>query len=245
MEDNRSPAQAAVAQAFTDIRQRIASAAARAGRDPGAIRLVAISKYASTEAVLAAYTAGQREFGESRIQNALPRIDDLPGDVVWHLVGHLQSNKVNKALGRFDLIHSVDSIELLRRLSVKSSERDLTTPILLQVNCSEEESKTGAEPGDVSAIAELAATLPGIVLQGLMTMGPRDGGPDGARASFRRLAELHAELRSLDRPELPLEILSMGMSGDFEIAVEEGATLLRIGGALFGGAAQPTKPGLQ
>ncbi len=233
-----------VAEAFASIRARIAAAAERSGRSPDEIRLIAISKYASQEAVVAAYGAGQREFGESRIQNALPRIDALPADVVWHLVGHLQTNKVNKALGRFDLIHSVDSLDLVRRLSEKSLDRDLRTQVLLQVNCSEEESKTGMAPGDTLAFAEAVRGLGGVVLLGLMTMGPRAGGPEGARSSFRRLAELYGELRALDRPELPLNTLSMGMSGDFEVAVEEGATLLRVGGALFGAGATGS-PGLQ
>ena len=228
--------------AFSSLRARIAAAAERAGRNLDEIRLIAISKYASQAAVLAAYGAGQREFGESRIQSALPRIDALPADVVWHLVGHLQANKVNKAIGRFDLIHSVDSLELARRLSEKSIERDLRTAILLQVNCSGEESKTGLAPGEVAAFADAARGLQGVVLRGLMTMGPLDGGEAGARSSFRRLADLFGELRALDRPELPLDTLSMGMSSDFEVAVEEGATLLRVGGALFG-AGEADGPG--
>ncbi len=224
-----------VAGRLAALRVRIEAAARRAGRDPAGVRLVAVSKYASPEQVLEAYAAGQREFGESRIQSALPRIDALPQDVVWHLVGHLQSNKVNKALGRFDLIHSVDGFDLARRLSEKSLEREIMSQVLVQVNCSGEVSKTGLDPAEADEFLYSLSSLRGILARGLMTMAPPLGeaGAEAVRESFRLLAGIRERVRAADRPELPLGELSMGMTGDFEIAVEEGATLLRIGSALF------------
>lgn len=222
-----------LAARLATLRRRVAAAAARGKRDPADIRLVAVSKYASLDQLRAAYAAGQREFGESRIQDALPKLETLPEDVIWHLVGHLQSNKVNKALGRFELIHSVDSFELARRLSEKSLEREIMTQILVQVNCSREAAKTGLEPEAAEDFLLSLRDLGGLLVRGLMTMAPLAGGEAGARESFSRLAGIRARLRARDLPELPLDALSMGMSGDFEIAVEEGATLLRLGSALF------------
>lgn len=224
-----------VAERLAALRARIDAAARKAERDPATVRLVAVSKYATPEQVRDAYAAGQREFGESRIQSALPRIDALPQDVVWHLVGHLQSNKVNKALGRFDLIHSVDGYDLARRLSDKSRDRELMSQVLVQVNCSREASKTGLDPAEAEEFLLSLAELKGILVRGLMTMAPPLGeaGEDGVRESFRLLAGIRERMLEADRPELPLDELSMGMTGDFEIAIAEGATLLRIGSALF------------
>lgn len=229
-----SAAAPALAARLAALRTRIAAAAARAGREPADLRLVAVTKSASAEQLAAAYAAGLREFGENRVQDALPKQDALPADVVWHLVGHLQSNKVNKVLGRFDLIHSVDSWELAERLAAKSRERELRTAVLVQVNCSGEASKSGVALAEAADFVLSLPGLAGLLVRGLMTMAPLAGGEAAARESFRRLAALRRQLLARDLPGLPLDELSMGMSGDFEIAVEEGATLLRIGRALFG-----------
>ncbi len=223
-----------IAERLSALRGRIAGAALRAGRPADSVRLVAVSKYASPEQVRQAYAAGQREFGESRIQSALPKIDALPADVVWHLVGHLQGNKVNKALGRFELIHSVDSWELAQRLSERSRDRELLSQILVQVNCSGEASKSGIPPREAEPMLLALRELKGIMVRGLMTMAPLEGGIAGARASFRRLAGIRDRVAALDHPELALDQLSMGMTGDFEAAVEEGATIIRVGSAIFG-----------
>jgi pyridoxal phosphate enzyme (YggS family) len=228
------PAAAALAPRLARLRARIATAAARAGRDPAALRLVAVTKSASPVQLAAAYAAGLREFGENRVQDALPKLDALPADVVWHLIGHLQSNKVNKVLGRFELIHAVDSWELADRLAAKARERELVCQVLVQVNCSGEASKSGLAPAVAEDFVLSLQALDGLLVRGLMTMAPLDGGETGARASFRLLASLRAQLTARDLPRLPLTELSMGMSDDFEIAIAEGATLLRIGRALFG-----------
>ncbi len=223
-----------IAERLSALRGRIAGAALRAGRPADSVRLVAVSKYASPEQVRQAYAAGQREFGESRIQSALPKIDALPADVVWHLVGHLQGNKVNKVLGRFELIHSVDSWDLAQRLSERSRDRELLSQILVQVNCSGEASKSGIPPAEAEPLLISLRELKGIMVRGLMTMAPLEGGIEEARASFRRLAGIRDQVATLDHPELALDQLSMGMTGDFEAAVEEGATIIRVGSAIFG-----------
>jgi hypothetical protein len=224
---------AALAGRLRQLRARIAAAALRAGRDPAGPRLVAVTKSATSDQLAAAYAAGLREFGENRVQDALPKLEALPADVVWHLVGHLQSNKVNKVVGRFDLIHSLDSWELAERLAAKSREREGVSAVLVQVNCSGEASKSGLPLEAAADFVFSLQALDGLLVCGLMTMAPLAGGAKAARESFRRLAALQARLRARDLPRLPLGELSMGMSGDFEIAVEEGATLLRIGRALF------------
>lgn len=222
-----------VPRRLAEVRERVAAAAARAGRDAAGIRLVAICKTVPPEAARAAYAAGHREFGENRVQEALAKIDALPDDVVWHLVGHLQTNKVNKVLGRFELIHSLDSARLAERLDAKGSEREIVTQVLVQVNCSGEASKYGLDPAEAEDFVLSLRGRRGIVVRGLMTMGPLGGGKAGARESFRLLASLHRRLRERDLPELPLEQLSMGMTEDYEVAVEEGATMLRVGRAIF------------
>jgi pyridoxal phosphate enzyme (YggS family) len=218
---------------FAELGRQVGAAAERAGRAGERIRLVAVTKTVPPEALRAAYEAGHREFGENRVQDALSKIEALPADVVWHMVGHLQTNKVNKVLGRFDLIHSVDSWRLAERLSEKSLARDLRSAVLVEVNCSGDESKQGLEPDEAEDFVLSLAGLGGIVVQGLMTIGPLHGGAEGAREAFGLLRGIRDRLRQKDRPELPLTELSMGMSEDYEIAVEEGATILRVGRALF------------
>jgi PLP dependent protein len=218
---------------LVEVKARVAAAAERCGREPGDIRLVLVSKNSPPEAVLAAYEAGHREFGENRVQEALPKIDTLPADVIWHLIGHLQSNKVNKVLGRFDLIHSLDSRDLAERLSEKSLAREMVSPVLVEVNCSGDESKHGISTDEARDFTLKLADLGGIVVDGLMTIGPLRGGGEGAREAFAGLREIYESLRAEEHPSLPLRELSMGMTDDFEIAVEEGASILRVGRAIF------------
>ena len=205
----------------------MAEAAARAGRSPSDIRLIAVSKTFPVDAVRAAYDAGQRDFGENRVQEALAKIAataDL--DIRWHLVGHLQTNKVKDALELFDVIHSLDRIELARELDRRARARGRAVGTLLQVNVGGEERKGGWPPDSVEAALEATTRLGGLEVRGLMTIPPAVERPEEARGFFRALRTL-AERHGL--PEL-----SMGMSGDFEVAVEEGATMVRVGTAIFG-----------
>jgi PLP dependent protein len=215
------------------VNDRIAAAALRTGRIPASVRLVAVSKTVDLDRIRAALAAGQRLFGENYLQEARDKIAALGREVSWHLVGHLQSNKAKSAVELFDLIHGVDSLKLAQALEKAAAARGRFQEILLQVNLAGEASKSGAEPESVPGLLEEVLRLPHLQVEGLMTMPPYFSDPDRARPFFRRLRELAERLR--DVSGLPLRELSMGMSGDYEVAVEEGATLVRVGTAIFGG----------
>lgn len=230
-----------LAQNLQLIQQRIARAAERAGRDPRAITLVAVSKTFPAEAVLAAYALGVRHFGENRVEEAarkipITQLSNYP--ITWHLIGHLQSRKVKDAVPLFDFVHSVDSIALAQKIDQRAAALDKRVPILLEVNIAGEATKSGFAPeprepffGAVRAIL----ALPQLDAQGLMTIAPLATNPDDARprSAFRALRELRDELRARF-PERAWQHLSMGMTDDFETAIAEGATMVRIGRAIFG-----------
>ena len=218
-----------------DVRERIARAAGRAGRNPAAVRLVAVSKTFPAEFVRAAAGLGQTDFGENKVQEALPKMDetaDLP--IRWHLVGHLQSNKAKKA-GRFDMIHSVDSAALVARLDEAARAAQKTIELLVQVDLAGEATKHGAQEDEVAGVFEAARSLGAVRLVGLMLLPPAVDDPEAARPFFRRLRDVRERLLARGVAASALNELSMGMSHDFEVAVEEGATLVRVGTAIFGG----------
>lgn len=217
------------------IRQRIAAAAAAAGRDPQSVRLLAVSKMFSADHVRAAYAAGQRDFGENKVQEALQKIDataDLP--IRWHLIGHLQSNKAKKAAAAFAAIHSVDSMDLVGRLDAAAEERGARPDLYIQVDLAGESTKFGAPEADVAGIARAASACRAAVLRGLMLLPPWFDDPEQARPYFRRLRLLRDRLIEEGIDSARLGELSMGMSHDFEVAIQEGATLVRVGTAIFG-----------
>jgi len=220
------------------IQWRIEAACRRAGRDPGEVTLVAVSKTVGAEAVLAAYQCGLRHFGENRVEDALPKIAQVAEWLgvepapTWHMIGHLQRRKVRDAMPAFDIVHSVDSVRLARELSKRLQPLEKEMPTLLEINVSDEESKYGFTPADVPAAVEQIMTLPFLRIHGLMTMAPIVADPEDARPYFRRLRELRDELANRF-PEIEWPELSMGMTDDFEPAVEEGATMVRIGRAIF------------
>jgi len=208
------------------LEELIARACERAGRSRGEVTLVAVTKTVAPSAIEAAYRAGLRDFGENRVQEAKPKIEALAylePPLTWHMVGHLQTNKVDAALSLFDIIQSVDSVRLAQKLSQHAQG---TIPVLLQVNVAGEATKSGLPPQEVARAAEEIARLPKLKVEGLMTIAPWVSDPEAVRPVFRRLREL--------RDALGLRQISMGMTDDFEVAVEEGATMLRIGRALFG-----------
>jgi PLP dependent protein len=216
------------------VRDRIARAAGRAGRDPASIRLVAVSKTFSPDHVRAAADAGQLDFGENKIQEALAKmqaIADLP--LRWHMIGHLQSNKARKVTA-FHALHGIDSIDLLDKVDQAVLAAATHPDVLIQVDLAREATKFGALPDAVPAIAAAAAARAGVRLAGLMTLPPAVENPDDARPYFARLRALRDELVSRGVPAAQLRELSMGMSHDFEAAIEEGATLVRVGSAIFG-----------
>jgi pyridoxal phosphate enzyme (YggS family) len=221
-----------IATALEDVRRRIAGACGRSGRDPSTVALVAVSKTFPAERVREMLACGQTLFGENRVQEALQKIPLVGHGARWHLVGHLQRNKARHAVGAFELIHSVDDLELARELGHRAAAAARVQPILIEVNVAREASKAGADEGDLPALLDSVAGLAHLDLRGLMCIPPPVDDPERARGSFARLRELRDG--ATHRIGRPLPELSMGMSDDFEVAVEEGATLLRVGRALFG-----------
>jgi len=218
---------------YNTVKTRIDTLAHRCGRNPQDIKLVAVSKSCSVDDIQAAYDAGCRDFGESRIQEALEKQPHLPIDIHWHLIGTLQKNKVNKAVESFGLIHSVDSVVLAQKTSEESQRRGVTTSILLQVNVSGEVSKHGLSPSEWREALERVNSLPFLEVRGLMTMAPFVEDEEIVRSCFHQLFQLRDEFKQrVVQPALFTE-LSMGMSHDYPIAIEEGATILRIGTAIF------------
>jgi pyridoxal phosphate enzyme (YggS family) len=212
------------------VRQTITQSAERAGRDPNQIVLVAVTKGFPVERIREAITAGLRVFGENRVQEALAKIDEVgPAGVDWHLIGHLQTNKVKFIEGRFQMVQSVDGAGLVETLDAR-----LQSPldVLVEVNVAEEPQKTGAAPADVAAVAGAVQGARRLRLRGLMTVAPIVSDPEAVRSVFRQLRALRDDMSQ--RLGLPLPVLSMGMTDDYAIAVEEGATMLRLGRALFG-----------
>lgn len=221
-----------IAQRLEEVRAAIAAAAQRSGRDAGSVRLVAVSKTVDLERIQAAVDAGQDLFGENYLQEARDKIAVLGRQVSWHLVGHLQSNKARSAVELFDLIHAVDRLKLARALDAAAARQGKVQDVLIQVNQAGETTKSGVEPAAAPALLQEVARLPHLKILGLMTMPPWFPDPEAERPYFRALRILRDHLRGLSG--LPLTELSMGMSGDFAVAVEEGATLVRVGSAIFG-----------
>ena len=221
-----------IASNLAEIRERIAQSAMRAGRAAD-ITLVAVSKTFPPEAIRSAHELGLRHFGENRVQeweSKRPSVSDL--DATWHLIGHLQSNKARRAANLFNRVDSVDSIALAQKLDAAAASESKRLKVLIEVHQGEEETKSGVPEADLPALAESIAQLQNLELLGLMTIPPYFEEPERVRPYFRRLRELRDQIGAHLR--LPLPVLSMGMSHDFEVAIEEGATEIRVGTALFG-----------
>lgn len=224
-----------IAARLADIRRRIAEAARSAGRNPSSIRLIAVSKTFPVDVIRTAYAAGQRDFGENRVQEALQKIAsgaDL--EIRWHLLGHLQTNKVRKAAPAFSAIHSVDSVELIQKIDAAAADAGRTPELLIQVDLAGEATKFGAPPSDVPRLFDAAGYCRSARVVGLMTLPPVPESPEDARPWFRRLRNLRDEWLAGGVPPSMLAELSIGMSGDFEVAIEEGSTMVRVGTAIFG-----------
>ncbi len=219
------------------VQARIAQAAKRADRRSDEVTLVAVSKTKPVELIKMAFALGLHNFGENRVQDALPKIAEFRHEgltpVTWHMIGHLQRNKVNKVIGSFDTIQSVDDVQLAQALNRHAAELELRVPILLQINISGEASKEGIAPEETFAIARQIVALPQLDVQGLMTIAPLVTDAEEVRPVFRRLRQLRDQLRQ-EVPQSAWHHLSMGMTDDYEIAIEEGATIVRVGRAIFG-----------
>lgn len=228
-----------LAENIAHVRARIAAAAEKVGRDQTEITLVAVSKTKPVELVEMAYNLGVTDFGENRVQEALPKIAHFhPPGLRWHLIGHLQSNKAGKVVEPFACVHSVDSLHLAQLLSRRAEEEGQRLPILLQVNVAGEASKEGIAPGETLELARQIVALPALRVEGLMTIAPLVDDPEEVRPVFRELRRLRDRLRD-EVTASAWTHLSMGMTDDYEVAIEEGATLVRVGRAIFG--ARPPK----
>ncbi len=227
-----------IAGNLEEIRRRIEAAARRAGRNPASVTLVGVSKTMPRERVREAIDAGLRDLGENRVQEAREKIPALPDGVRWHLVGHLQANKANVAARLFQVIHSVDSVDLLDRIDRAANREGRTIDLLVQVDLAGEATKTGVPEAGLDDIFRAAQDRRNVVMRGLMILPPYDPDAERSRGWFRRLRGIRDEAQQR-HPALRLDELSMGMSEDFEVAIEEGATLVRVGRALFGDRIRP------
>ncbi len=223
-----------IAENLAAVKRRIEAAARRAGRNPAEVRLVAVSKTVPVDRLKEAVAAGQHIFGENYLQEARPKIAALGEGISWHFVGHLQTRKAKAVVGHFELIHSVDRLKLAQALEQAAAQLNIVQDILIQVNLAGEDTKSGVSPEEVPDLLAEIGKLPHLRVLGLMTMPPWFADPERVRPYFRTLRELRDRLRELQVAGTPLPELSMGMTGDFEVAVEEGATLVRVGTAIFG-----------
>lgn len=217
------------------VRERIAKACEASGRDIKDVRLIAVSKTKPEEMIREAYAAGQREFGENKVQEMCAKAEAMADlDITWHLIGHLQKNKVRKAVAVAAMIHSVDSLELAAEIQKEAARIGKVQDILLEVNVAAEESKFGLTPDEVPEIAKQLEAFPNVRLRGLMTVAPYTENPSENRVYFRQLNKLTVDIQSKKTDNISVDCLSMGMSNDFEEAIEEGATMVRIGSLIFG-----------
>ncbi|NOX38122.1 MAG: YggS family pyridoxal phosphate-dependent enzyme [Calditrichaeota bacterium] len=216
------------------IRERIADAARRSGRRPEAIRLVAVTKTVPVERIKQAIALGITEIGENRVQEARDKFDAIGRQVTWHMVGHLQRNKARYAVRIFDMIQSIDTLALAREVDRRAQKEDRVMPVLIEVNTSREATKFGCAPEEALKLARQVDELPHLQLQGFMTVAVFSEDMNRVRDCFKRLRDIYESARQMDWQRARIEILSMGMTHDFEVAIEEGATMVRIGTAIFG-----------
>jgi pyridoxal phosphate enzyme (YggS family) len=223
-----------IADNLTRVKERMAEAAIRSGRRPDSVKLVGVTKTVDVERIKEAVSAGLQILGENYVQEARDKINAFGGPVKWHFVGRLQTNKAKYAVKLFDLIQTVDSFRLAKELDHRAQPLDRTIPIIIQVNLAGEATKGGVKPAECLSLIKQLSTLKNLQIRGLMTMPPFFDQPERARPYFAQLRELSQELAEAQVPGVEMHELSMGMSGDFETAIEEGATLIRVGTAIFG-----------
>lgn len=218
------------------ITEKIGQQATLCSRDPEDVTLIAVSKRKPAQLIRDAIDAGQRDFGENYIQEAMEKIDDIGRDAaVWHFIGHLQSNKAKFAVKFFDLIHTVDKVKLAKEINKQAAKIGKVQDILIQINIAQEETKSGAAAEDVADLVRQINSFDHLSIRGLMCMPPFFDDPEEARPYFKAVKKISLEIASLDLPRVFMDHLSMGMSNDFGVAIEEGATLVRVGTAIFGG----------
>lgn len=223
-----------IASNLDDVRARIEAACARSGRDPKEVTLIAVSKTKPLEDLKDAYEAGSRDFGENKVQEIVSKAPEMPEDARFHMIGHLQRNKVKQVLKHVVMIHSVDSVSLAEQIQEEAAKEGLHVDVLLEVNVAKEESKFGFTPEEVEAAVQVIKDFPNIHICGLMTIAPFVENPEENRPVFQKLYQLAVDIKSKNIDNVTMGVLSMGMTGDYEVAVEEGATMIRVGTGIFG-----------
>ncbi len=223
-----------VSDNYIIVMNRIAAAAQRANRDSGSVKLVTVTKTVSIERIREALSSGATVLGENRVQEAKEKIEQLGQPASWHLIGHLQTNKAKYAVKLFDLIHSVDNLELAAELDKQAAKIKKVQEVLIEVSIANEAAKAGVGIDDAVSLVRRVAMLKNIRIKGLMTMPPYSDNPEDSRPYFKKLKELSSIIYRENFPDVSMAELSMGMSGDFEVAIEEGATMVRVGTAIFG-----------
>ena len=216
------------------VKERVKAACMRSGRNPDDVTILAVSKTKPAEDIMALYEAGQRDFGENYVQELREKHEKLPSDIRWHMIGHLQRNKVKYIADFIEMIHSVDSAALALTIEKEAAKHGRVIPVLIEVNVAGEESKYGVTPDEVPELARVIGDLPHVSLRGLMTSAPLVQNPEEDRAVFRKLAQLGVDMNLENDNNVKVDVLSMGMSNDFEVAVEEGSTCVRVGTVIFG-----------
>lgn len=223
-----------ICENLKEVEAKIEAACKRAGRDRSEVTLIAVSKTKPVEMLEEAYGIGIREFGENKVQEMMDKYEVMPKDIHWHMIGHLQRNKVKYLMGKADLIHSVDSLRLAEEISAQSVKHEVTTDILIEVNIAGEETKFGTDREEAIALVEAAAKLPNIHICGLMTIAPFVENSEDNRKYFQQIRQLSVDIKEKNIDNVDMRILSMGMTGDYEVAIEEGATMVRVGTGIFG-----------
>lgn len=216
------------------VEENIDAACKRAGRSRSEVTLIAVSKTKPIEMLEEVYNQNIRNFGENKVQELCEKIDQLPTDIHWHMIGHLQRNKVKYIVGRVALIHSVDTYRLAEEINIQAKKKNIIVPILVEVNIAGEESKFGTSAEDAILLVEDISKLENIRIKGLMTIAPYVENPEENRPYFRKIKQLSVDITNKNIDNVSMEILSMGMTGDYQVAIEEGATMVRVGTGIFG-----------
>ncbi len=223
-----------IADNLKEVEERIRKAALAADRDPSDITLIAVSKTKPVPMLMEAYDEGIRVFGENKVQEIMDKYDEMPSDVSWHMIGHLQRNKVKYLIGKVKMIHSVDSLRLAEAIEAEAAKKDVVVPILLEVNVAEEDTKFGLPVNGVLPLVQQISAFPHLSVQGLMTIAPYVADPEENRPVFRQLKKLSVDIKEKNIDNIHMNVLSMGMTGDYEVAIQEGATMVRVGTGIFG-----------
>jgi hypothetical protein len=217
-----------------NVEQNICEACKRAGRDRSEVTLIAVSKTKPVSMINEIYDLGTRDFGENKVQELCSKMEELPDDIHWHMIGHLQRNKVKYIVGKVELIHSVDTYRLAEEINIQAKKSNVVVPILVEVNIANEDSKFGTTAEDAMLLVEEIASLENVRVMGLMTIAPYVVDAEENRLYFRKIKQLSVDIRNKNIDNVSMKILSMGMTGDYTVAIEEGATMVRVGTGIFG-----------